>query len=241
MSGFEVEDSRLSDGSELYLVQPSRQDGVGILFLHWFDEAPNANRTQFLEEAKVLANLGVTSALPQLAFPWKSPPTDTDSDMERIEAEVARIREAYDLLRERGAERVALVGHDFGAMHGMLLFGEVPLTCAVLIAPTPRWADWFLPFWPIESDRYDYMRSLGRLDPIAAVVRADMPLLFQFGDSDFYIAQMTARELFAKAPDPKQMVNYDSGHAMEGDDIRADRLNFLASNLGLDPTESPAI
>ena len=126
MVDFEVEDGRLSDGSELYLVRAAQPSGVGVLFLHWFDEAPNANRTQFLEEAKALARFGVSSVLPQLGFPWATPPTDIESDLAEIEKEANRVREAYDLLQCGGVDRIGLVGHDFGAMHGMLLFGEVP-------------------------------------------------------------------------------------------------------------------
>ena len=116
---------------------------------------------------------------------------------------------------------------------GCCSLARCPLDCAVLIAPTPRWADWFLPFWPISSDRYDYMRRLHNVDPITAISKADAPLLFQFGDADFYIAAMTARELYAAAPDPKQMINYSTGHAMDNETIQADRLNFLAANLDL--------
>lgn len=234
MRGFQVDDVRLDGGSELYLVRPKVSSGAGVLFLHWFDEAPNANRTQFLDEAQQLAALGVSSALPQLVFPWQSSPIDADNDLRRIEAEAGKLREAYALVAEAdGVERIAMVGHDFGGMHGMQLFGNVALTCAVMIATTPRWSDWFLPFWPIESDRYDYMRQLGEVDPIAAVSRANMPILFQFGTADFYIAQMTARELYAAAPDPKQMISYESGHAMDHQDIREDRLHFLTENLDL--------
>lgn len=237
MSVFTVDDIRLGDGSEMYLVSPLRSTGAAILFLHWFDEAPNANRTQFLDEAKTLAGLGVTSALPQLAFPWASPPTDTERDLRRIESEVEKLREVQILLEGlEGVEELALVGHDFGAMYGMQLFGEAELSCAVLVAPTPRWSDWFLPFWAIESDRYDYMRGLSNVDPITALSRADTPLLFQFGNADFYISAMTAHELYSAAPEPKQMISYESGHAMNDAKIRADRMEFLARNLDLDGT-----
>ena len=223
----------------MYVVRPERPVGAGVVYLHWFDEAPNANRSQFLEEAKALAGAGAVSVLPQLAFPWKTPPTDIESDLSQIQAEARRVREAYDVLRAAGADRIGVVGHDFGAMHGMLLLGEVSVDCAVLVAATPRWSDWFLPFWQISTDRYEYMRQLEPVDPIAAVTRADMPLLFQFGNADFYIAAMTALELFRAAPEPKQMASYDSGHAMDGDDIQSDRVSFLASNLDFEPIAKP--
>lgn len=222
----------------MYLVRPDAEvDGSpGILYLHWFDESPNANRTQFLEDAKTMAQRGVVSLLPQLHFPWSSPPKDIESDLRQIREEVARLREAMSVLVVAGVDqrKIALVGHDFGAMHGIALFGEVELAGAVLIAATPRWSDWFLTFWPIESDRYDYMRALDEVDPITGVARADCPLLFQFGTSDFYIAPMTGLELVRAAPEPKQVLSYEADHAMELPEIRDDRAAFISDVLGLD-------
>ncbi len=90
----------------------------------------------------------------------------------RIRAEVERHRAALDLLAGRSdvdSGRIALVGHDFGAMHGAILAAEdARIAAAVLIAATPRWADWFLPFWQIDGDRHDYLRALAPLDPISA-------------------------------------------------------------------------
>ncbi|MGB7860601.1 MAG: hypothetical protein WBM90_08900 [Acidimicrobiia bacterium] len=231
-----VEDSRSSAGREHYLVRPpGSANGAAVLYLHWFDEAPNANRSQYLEEAKQLAELGVVSLLPQLAFPWHSAPSDIDSDLTRIRAEVEYLSAAYQLLA--GAEdvdstRIGVVGHDFGAMYGMLLLGVFEPGCAVLVAATPRWADWFLRFWPVDSDRFDYMRSLHEVDPITVLEVAKCPLLFQFGKQDFYIAAMTGLELYEAAPDPKRMLSYDTGHEMDGDEIMTDRVGFLSERLG---------
>jgi len=234
---FVLEDIAVDDGPVLYVVRPEKPNGAGVLYLHWFDEAPNANRTQFLEEAEILAGAGVTAVLPQLTFPWQTPPTDTTNDLVRIRAEVAGIRDTFADLSELervDPSRLALVGHDFGAMHGMALFGEVEMAAAVLIAPTPRWSDWFLRFWPIDADRYDYMRALSEVDPISTVTAATCPLLFQFGMTDFYIAAMTGLELFEAAPEPKEIVSYDCGHEMDLAGIRTDRIAFLSGRLGLD-------
>lgn len=231
-----VEDITTDGENTLYLVRPTKANGAAVMWLHWFDESPNANRGQFLDEAGALADLGVTSVLPQLGFPWHSPPTDIESDLGRIEAEKRWLLETHATLTgTHGVDpsRIALVGHDFGAMHGMNLLGEVELAAAVLIAATPRWADWFLPFWPITTDRYDYMRALEPVDPVTTVTRAGCPLLFQFGKTDFYIAAMTGLELFSAGPEPKQMESYESGHAMDAEDIRGDRTRFLSDRLGL--------
>lgn len=218
------------DGVESYLVRPVDPSGGAVVFLHWFDEAPNANRSQFLEEASSLADAGVTSLLPQLTFPWLSPPTDAENDLRRIHDEVSRLERALGLLTgTEGVDpsRLVMVGHDFGAMHGMALFGRIDVAGAVLVAPTPRWADWFLRFWSISSDRWDYMRALHPIDPITTVAASRGPLLFQFGKSDFYIAAMTGLELFQAAPEPKELLSYEAGHAMDLDEIRLDRTAFI--------------
>ena len=69
-----IHDIRIAD-TEAYLVEPAGGGrGSGVLFLHWFDtEAPDGNRTQFLEEASSLAREhGTVSVLPQGQFPWSS-------------------------------------------------------------------------------------------------------------------------------------------------------------------------
>jgi len=225
------------DGVEAYLVRPAEPTGGAVLFLHWFDEAPNANRSQFLEEATALAGRGVTSLLPQLTFPWRSPPIAAANDLRRIEDEISRLAHACDLLSSStGVDdiRLMMVGHDFGAMHGMGLLARVELIGAVLIAPTPRWSDWFLRFWSIESDRWDYMRALHPVDPVTTIEQARCPLLFQFGKQDFYIAPITGLELFEAAPEPKELKTYESGHEMDLPEIGLDRMVFIERALGLD-------
>jgi len=235
MAGWHTDEIEIG-GVESFLVRPVDPTGGAALFLHWFDEAPNANRTQFLDEAESLAARGVTSILPQLTFPWQSSPTDIDTDLRRLEEEVERLERVWRLLANTDGvdpSRVVMVGHDFGAMHGMALFDRVDLAGAVSIAPTPRWSDWFLRFWEIESDRWDYMRALHRFDPIATVASARCPVLFQFGKQDFYIAPMTGLELYEAAPEPKELLSYEAGHSMDLEEIRLDRTAFIERLLAL--------
>lgn len=216
---------------EAYVVEPPDAPiHGGVLFLHWFDpDAPDGNRTQFLPDARLLAGRGLVSLLPQQSFPWAQDPTDGQSDLARIEAEVARLAAGLDWLAARGADRLALTGHDFGAMHGALLMARDPrIGAGVLIAPANRWADWFLRFWPISEDRIDYMRTLRPLDPIEHVGSiSPRPLLLQFADNDFFIAGMDANELYNAASDPKRIERYPADHAMRDEQARQDRRQFL--------------
>lgn len=229
-------------GADAYLVEPIEGgNGSGVLFLHWFDtEAPDGNRTQFLDEAVALAGAhGTVSVLPQGAFPWSAPPTDAEADAERIRAEVERHRAALDLLAARAdveAGRIGLVGHDFGGMHGSILAAtDDRIAAVVLVAVTPRWGDWFLAFWPIAGDRWDYLRTLAPLDPITTVAAiTPRPVCLQFARGDFYIADMSGLELHRATGEPKELHAYEADHAMRHPDARADRAAFLGRALGWD-------
>jgi pimeloyl-ACP methyl ester carboxylesterase len=227
---------------EAYLVEPeildARTSRPGLLFAHWFDtDAPNGNRTEYLNEAADWARHHRAAAiLPQLTFPWAGDPTGSAADAERIVAEVTRLRRCLDLVLARSAvdpARLGVVGHDFGGMHASLLATVDRRPAAyVLVAAVPRWGDWFLPFWPIEEDRIDYLQAMRPLDPIEHV-RAAAParILFQFGRHDFYIAPMTGREFARAAGDAAEFKAYDAEHDMALPEILADRTTFLEREL----------
>jgi pimeloyl-ACP methyl ester carboxylesterase len=128
---------------------------------------------------------------------------------------------------------IVFVGHDFGAMHGLLLMArDRRIRAGVLIAPANRWADWFLPFWQVEGDRYDYMRALGPLDPIEQVgAVAPRSLLFQYAENDFFIAGMDASGLHRAAGQPKFIKTYPPDHAMRHPEARIDRRQFILAEL----------
>ena len=236
--GARIHDIRVAD-AEAYVVEPiDGGRGPAALFLHWFDtEAPDGNRTQFLEEAIELArDEGFVSILPQGQFPWAGDPTDAAADAQRIRTEVERHRMALDHLAQRAdvdANRIGLIGHDFGGMHGILLAADDPrIAATIVIAATPRWGDWFLPFWKIEGDRFDYLRGLSGLDPISRIGDlAPRPVLLQFARNDFFIAAMTGLELHRAAGEPKEMRAYDADHSVRDAQARTDRRQFLVRTL----------
>ena len=223
---------------EAYLVEPeildARTSRPGLLFAHWFDtDAPNGNRTEYLDEAADWARRHRAAAvLPQLTFPWAGDPTGSAADAERIVAEVTRLRRCLDLVLARPAvdpARLGVVGHDFGGMHAALLatVDRRPVVY-VLVAAVPRWGDWFLPFWSIEEDRIDYLRAMRPLDPIEhAAAAVPARILFQYGRHDFYIAPMTGREFARAAGDAAELKGYDAEHEMALPEILADRTTFL--------------
>jgi len=233
---------------EAFLVRPAAkapQRCAGLLAWHWFDtQAPDGDRSQFLDEADELAHAGVVSLLPQGRFPWHEAPVRAADDLARIRAEVRRLRRGLDLLAAHpvvDADRLAVVGHDFGGMLAAVAAAEeTRLRSVTLVAATPRWGDWFLPFWPIEDDRLDYLAALRPVDPIERIGEAGpAEVLFQFGRQDFFIAPMTGLEFHGSAPEGSQLLPYDDDHGMRRPEIRADRRAFLTRTLEL-PTTGPS-
>ena len=217
--------------------------GPGILFWHWLDtEAADGNRDEFLAEARALAARGVVSLLPQGRFPWSIDPSGSGADAAEVGREVARLRQGLDLLAERpdvDPSRLAVVGHDFGAMLAVLAAAEDPrVTALALIAPTPRWADWFLPFWRIEEDRIAYLAAMRPLDPVEVIGQvAPRPMLLQFGRRDFFIPLMAGLELrrAAGGEEAAELQAYDAEHDLHDPAALVDRTAFLERVLRLPP------
>jgi dienelactone hydrolase len=230
---------------EAYLVRPAASSagdsrGPGVVMWHWLDsEAPDGNRTQYLDEAAELAAFGTVSLLPQGRFPWQFAPDNAVNDAAAVRGEVARLRAGLDLLASRpdvDPQRLGIVGHDFGGMLAAVAAADgTPLCALVIVAATPRWGDWFLPFWQIVDDRIEYLRAMRPLDPIERIGEARATsILFQFAERDFYIAPMTAREFARAAPDGSAFELYDTGHDMRLPEIRASRMAFLGRALRTD-------
>jgi predicted esterase len=235
-----VEDVRFAGDADAWLVRPAEGGGLaGLVQWHWLDtEAPDGNRDEFLADARELAGRGFVSLLPQGRFPWRIDPTGSEEDAGQIEAEVRRLLHGVDLLAQLSgvdADRLGFVGHDFGAMLGMVAAAREPrIRTLALVAPTPRWGDWFLPFWPIAEDRIDYLRRMRPLDPVEQMTHlAPRPVLLQFGERDYFVPLMAGRELqrAAASDDTTEFRRYDAGHDVRVDEARVDRLAFLSRTL----------
>lgn len=214
---------------------------AAALFVHWYEpEAHDSNRTQFVEEAKELARRGVISLLVETMWSdrdWFYKRTQAD-DIANSMQQLAELRQALDLLlAEPGVDpaRVAYVGHDFGAMYGVLLgAADSRPSCYVLMAGTPRFPDWYL-YYPRlpEGERVAFRATFAPHDPITQIGRlAPAPLFFQFGTGDPHVPAERAQEFFDAAHEPKRMAWYECGHALNAA-ARADRLEWLGQQLGL--------
>lgn len=224
-----------------YLVTPVAGDGphAAILYVHWLGEPETTNRTQFLDEAVALASRGVVSLL--VEGMWAEPNwyknRVPEEDHAHAVRQVIELRRAMDLLLAQpgvDAARVALVGHDFGAMYGMIAeaLDRRARTC-VFMAPTPHFEDWFL-FRQQPKDLAAYKAQLAPIDPVRFVPHlAPAPVFLQFASKDFYVTAAEAAEFYAAAGPRKQMATYDCDHALRLPAVSADRLAWLFRELEL--------
>jgi len=229
--------------TEAYLVaQDGGEPGPGIIWFHWYERGnPTSSRTQFLDEARLLAASGVTSVLVQATFPWEEDPESIAHDVPVVEAEVRMLRVALTLLATRpevNPEHLAVVGHDFGGMYQSIFFGaDHHLDALVLMAPTARWADWFYRYWGISDPEADYLAAMAPLDPVTWLPEADgRPILLQFASNDQYVPPDVADEIAQAAGPTAEARTYNAGHHLD-DEARVDRDAWLAETLGFPAPE----
>jgi dipeptidyl aminopeptidase/acylaminoacyl peptidase len=221
---------------------PSSTLRPAILFLHWYGPPdPTSNRTQYLPEAVELAGSGVVSLL--VDTPWSKErwfaTRDSAKDYEFTVQMTKDVKRALDvLLAHPGIDRtrVAVVGHDFGAMWGALAVADDPrVTHFIYAAGTQSFTDWYL-YTPKRegTDRDAFVAKLAPLDPIAHLPKiAPRPVLLQFGTRDEHVKNDAATAQADAAKEPKTVKIYqNAGHELTYQ-ARVDRLAWLRQQFKL--------
>ena len=250
-SGVVVEDISIpvpgQDPVQAYLVKPAgpikKSSAAGVLWLHWLGEINN-DRSEYLPEAIALAGEGAVSVLPLGYFPWVPNPDGTAGDVTLVENQVAAFGRALDRLADvRGVDqsRIALVGHDYGAMYGAILAdsedqGGNRISTMVLQAPDALMGNWFAQFWlGYEGAQRDaYLAQFAGLDPVDRAAglndRLGDRVLFQWAGKDIFIDQDVRDAYAAAAPDADVTFYENQDHEFR-DSARVDRLAFLRTQL----------
>jgi pimeloyl-ACP methyl ester carboxylesterase len=224
-----------------YLVKPEgrlrAKSSAGVLWLHWLGQIHN-DRSEFLPEAITMAQQGVVSVLPQGYFPWVPDPVGTEADVTMVRNQAKAMQAALDrLISTRGADpsRIAVVGHDYGAMYGSLLADrDHRVSVLVMEAADSTWCNWFATFWlGLEGqERADYCALFDGLDPVEHTSRLGSHVLFQWAGDDFFIPTEVQDAFAATSPDAQVLVYPNADHQLT-DAALADRDAFLADQLGL--------
>lgn len=227
---------------EAYLVAPAGHarphKSAGVLWLHWLGQIHN-DRTEFLAQAVEMADQGVVSILPMGGFPWAADPDGTAGDVTLVENQLAAYRRVLDRLagdRAVDPDRIAVVGHDYGAMYGALLADADPRVSALALqALDATWGNWFASYWlGLEGQQRDeYSALFADLDPIGHVDRLGEHVLLQFaGSKDEYVTAEVA-DAFAAANSHAKRIDYPRADHQLGDLARADLESFLTHELAL--------
>ena len=229
------------------LVRPpaGSKQGPAVLWVHWLGEPATTNRTEFLDEAVELAQQGAASLLVDAL--WSQPgwykQRTMDGDAAAFTAQVVSLRRGLDLLaQEPGVDpsKLALVGHDFGAMTGMLASAaDGRPRSHVLLALTPRFEQWmFYDSKKRPTDEQAYRQQLAAIDPIDALPALEGATLIQLAQEDFYIPPQQI-EVWRKAISGRgELRTYPTSHAMEAAQVRTDRQEWLHRTLGMVPAKS---
>ena len=210
---------------------------AGILFLHWLGQI-HSDRTEFLAEAIQLAPRGAVSLLPEGVFPWRVAPSGKPADVTAIKRQLAVFQAClYWLFSKRyvSGSRVAVVGHDYGAMYGALLADSDPrVHTAVLATPDATWGHWFVKYWlGFTGSRAAHYKALfTSLQPVRHVSRLGSHELFQWAGKDIFVSASVRRRFAAAAPLSPAGFFPNSDHQLTtAAQIARDK--FLATELGL--------
>jgi len=238
-----------------YLVVPEGKGPfAAVLWGHWYwPHSAFFNRTEFLEEAVVLARVGVVSLLPTgvNARPGHVDDPDEMSDQQVADLihQIVDMRGGADLLLGRkdiDPRRFAYVGHSYNATVGAFLSGmDKRFKAFVLMAgglsdevdlKTDEYKQFRQKYGPEKFDVQVAKR--GWLDPGKFVSHASPATVFlQYGTHDSaFLSPERARQYEAVVSEPKQFKLYDAPHALNAE-ARRDRLAFLVNQLMLKPLE----
>jgi dienelactone hydrolase len=231
------------DGSRNAATIIDRKSAAGIrpaiLFVHWYGPPdPTSNRTQFIPDGIELAKKGAVALL--IDTPWSRPEyfreRTRETDYARSVQQVKDLRRALDILMslpEVDSQRVAYVGHDFGAMYGALAAAFDPrVKTFVFMAGTSSFSDWFLYGKPkLEGEaKQKFVDELAPLDPIRHLPRLKMPVLLQFANDDEHVSKARADALAAAANEPKTVRVYSAKHELNEEATR-ERIEWLKKEL----------
>lgn len=241
-----------------YLVLPPIDGKLpAIVWGHWaMKGSPLRNRGEFLEEAIVMARAGTISLLPDAPFNRSGHVEDNSPEAgAAVQArQVADVRRGVDYLLSRDdvdGERLAYVGHSFGAGVGAILSGVEPrLKWFVLMTHLLHTRDYLLSDAPgaVAAREHlgdDFERLLDELDwadpgNYVARTRAEGALV-QLGDGDELIPLEHAFVGYAKIASPKNLAVYPgAGHALDGR-ARRDRVRWLVDALGISEPDWAAL
>jgi pimeloyl-ACP methyl ester carboxylesterase len=231
---------------ELTVVAPiAAKGGKGkhptVLWLH--REGAEVKRAMFVAEAESLAAGGIASLLVELPFkrPYVHRADNNMGDADVVKSAVIEARRAIDWAATRpefNVEKLAIVGHRYGAWAGALLAGVDPrVDAALLMSPPGKPSGWLQvteqPRAKAFRESFDkeqwgaYLNAIAPLDPEKWIgYAAPAKLHFQFASSDAWVQTLEQVDLFRAASQPKTRQMFDSDELLN-EEAKKDRHAWL--------------
>ena len=241
-----------------YLVVPP---GTGrfpaVIYGHWcMPGSERKNRTEFLDEAIVLAHSGVICLLPDHVTVHPGFVEDRSPlNPQQIEVEVQQnvnLRRAADLLLARNdvdPKRLAYVGHSCDGSAGGFLSGTDKRFKAFVIMAGDLSFD--IDKKTQSFQRYRQQIGADKFDAFAAQYSwmdggkyishaAPATMFLQYASDEPFLNGSLAKQYFDLVSEPKKLKIYEAPHALNAEATR-DRIAFLAEQLSFRPPDVNAV
>lgn len=223
------------------LIAPAKasKPGPGLLFVHWLGDPATTNHSEFEKDAVALAKRGATSLVVDAMWAapgWmKTMGHSAADDRERTIRQVVELKMALGFLAVQPGvdpERLAYVGHDFGAMFGALIAGsDARPRWYVLMAATSALPTWYT-FHTKPADMGPWKSAFADLGLPEALARSSAEdMLFQISGDDGYVPTAEAMTFFGAAPSPKMAIVYKTDHALATPQVFRDRQAWLKARI----------
>ena len=239
------------------IVPPGPGPFPAVIYGHWcMPGSDKKNRTEFLDEALVLAHSGVIALLPDhvIVHPGfvedNSPLNEQQIDVE-VQQDV-NLRRGADLLSARkdvDPRRLAYVGHSCDASAGAFLSGiDKRFKAFVIMAGD-------LSFEVDKKTKafQEYRQKVGpeKFDAFAAKYSwqdegkyvshaAPAAMFLQYATDEPFMNGEVAKQYLEIVSEPKKLKIYDAPHALNADATR-DRIAFLSEQLSFKLPDTKAI
>lgn len=241
-----------------YLVVPQGKGPFpAVIYGHWcMPGSDKLNRTEFLDEAVVLARFGVISVLPdnviaRPGFVEDKTPLNTQQ-FEVLVQQIVNTRRGADLLLARkdvDPKRLAYVGHSCGADVGGFLSGIDKRFKAVVIMAgglsdevalkSKSYQDYRQKVGPEKFDAF--IAKYSWADPGKYVSHSEgIAKLLQYASDEPFLTPERARQFLPYVSEPRTLKIYQAPHALNNEATR-DRIAFLARQLAFKPPDPKAV
>jgi len=241
-----------------YLVVPSGKGPFpAVIYCHWcMPGSEKKNRSEFLDEAIVLAHAGVISLLLDHVTVHPGFVEDTSPlNEQQVAVDVQQdinIRRGADLLVTRAdvdPKRLAYVGHSCDAFAGAFLSGiDKRFKAFVLMAG--GWPDDTFKKSPmyeqyrqkIGAEKFDAFQAEHSWADTGKYVSHAAPavVFLQFASDEQFVTPEMDKDYFAAVSEPKRMKIYEAPHALNAEATR-DRIAFLAEQLSFKAPDAKAV